>query len=56
MQSYFQFYVYSNEKEVGKAIKESGIEREKLFVVSKLWSEEHGYENAVESVKGSLER
>ncbi len=35
---------YKNEKSVGAAIKECGVPREKLFVTSKLWNTERGYE------------
>lgn len=35
---------YGNEVGVGRGIKKSGIEREKLFVTSKVWNTERGYE------------
>ena len=35
---------YENEAMVGKAIRESGIPREELFVTSKLWKTELGYD------------
>ena len=35
---------YKNEKSVGAAIKQSGVDREKLFVTSKVWNTERGYE------------
>jgi diketogulonate reductase-like aldo/keto reductase len=35
---------YKNEKSVGEGIRQSGIEREKLFVTSKLWNTERGCE------------
>ncbi|MEE1304691.1 MAG: aldo/keto reductase [Agathobacter sp.] len=38
---------YENEAMVGKAIRESGIPREELFVTSKLWKTELGYEKAM---------
>lgn len=34
-------WIYFNEKEVGEALKESGIKREKLFITSKLWNSFH---------------
>ena len=37
---------YFNEEAVGRAIKESGIPREELFVTTKLWIQDAGYENA----------
>lgn len=36
--------VYQNEKSVGQGIKESGIPREELFITSKLWNDDKGYE------------
>lgn len=35
---------YMNETEVGKGIRQSGIPREELFITSKLWIEDYGYE------------
>ena len=39
-------YFYQNEKGVGKAIRESGVKREDIFVTSKLWNSDRGYESA----------
>ena len=38
---------YMNETEVGNAIKHSGIPREQLFVTTKLWVQDHGYDNTL---------
>lgn len=38
---------YKNEEGVGQAIKESGIKREDLFVTTKLWNAEQGYESTL---------
>ena len=35
---------YFNERETGKAIRESGIPREQVFLTSKLWLQDYGYE------------
>ena len=48
--------IYTNEVEVGKGIKESGIAREKLFVTSKLWKTDMGYENAKRGFQTSLDK
>ena len=48
--------IYTNEVEVGKGIKESGIPREKLFVTSKLWKTDMGYENAKRGFQTSLDK
>ena len=37
---------YGNEKAVGDAIKESGIPREEIFVTTKLWISDYGYDKA----------
>lgn len=47
---------YFNEKEVGDAIKECGIPREKLFITTKVWIDNYGYENCKKSVLESLEK
>ncbi|MBD3274522.1 MAG: aldo/keto reductase, partial [Candidatus Marinimicrobia bacterium] len=46
--------MYGNEAEVGKAIRESGIAREDIFVTTKLWNSDHGYENAMNAFENSL--
>ena len=45
---------YFNEKEVGKAIRESGIPREEIFLTSKLWLQDYGYEPAKKGMEASL--
>ena len=51
---------YYNEKEVGdgiqRAIKELGIRREDIFLTTKVWVTEFGYEKAKASVEGSLRK
>lgn len=48
--------IYGNEEAVGKAIAESGISRDELFVTTKLWNDAHSYEKAQEALDASLER
>lgn len=48
--------VYKNEVSVGKAIKDSGIPREELFITTKVWNEDQGYEETLEAFEKSLER
>lgn len=48
--------VYKNEKGVGEGIRQSGIEREKLFVTTKLWNSDQGYDAAHQAFNESLER
>jgi diketogulonate reductase-like aldo/keto reductase len=37
-------HIYKNEEDVGRAIKDSGVARKDLFIVTKLWDSEHGYD------------
>jgi diketogulonate reductase-like aldo/keto reductase len=48
--------IYGNERGVGEAIRESGIPREDLFVTTKLWNEDQGYERTLRACEESLER
>jgi len=48
--------IYGNEEGVGKAIKASGIPREEIFLTSKLWNSEQGYEKALKAFDESLKR
>lgn len=45
---------YMNESDVGKAIKDSGIDRSEIFITSKLWLQDYGYENAKKGIETSL--
>jgi methylglyoxal/glyoxal reductase len=47
---------YENEKEVGQAIRNSAIPRLEIFVTTKLWNDDHGYNNARKAFYKSLER
>ncbi|MDQ8759858.1 aldo/keto reductase [Streptococcus ruminantium] len=47
---------YFNEKEVGQAIKDSGIPREEIFVTSKLWIQDFAYETAKSTIDATLEK
>lgn len=46
---------YMNEEAVGKGIKRSGIAREELFITTKLWVSDAGYENTKAAFQKSLE-
>jgi len=48
--------LYGNEADVGEAIRASGVPREEVFVTTKLWYTEHGYERAKAACRASLER
>ena len=47
---------YDNEKEVGKALNESGIDRKEIIVTTKLWRENLGYEEAKKAFDKSLKK
>lgn len=47
---------YFNEEDVGKAIKDSGIPREDIFVTSKLWISDLGYEGTKRGIARSLKK
>ena len=47
---------YGNEEEVGNAIKASGIPRDEIFITTKVWLENYGYDKCRASVLESLEK
>ena len=47
---------YNNEEGVGAAVKKSGIARDELFLVSKIWISNYGYEKAKASIDESLRK
>ncbi len=50
-------YIYGNESDIGKAVLESGIQREDVFVTTKLWNTDRvGYDYAIKACKQSLQR
>lgn len=48
--------VYGNEEAVGRGIKQSGMDRKQLFVTSKLWVDDAGYENAKKGFEETLRK
>ncbi|WP_179151869.1 aldo/keto reductase [Oceanobacillus senegalensis] len=47
---------YKNEESVGQAIKESGVPREEIFVTSKVWNNQQGYESTLKAFDESLKK
>src|SRR5690606_38693375 len=47
--------IYGNEKEIGDAIKSFGVQREKLFLTTKIWASERGYEKTKQAIETSLQ-
>ncbi|MEM6270877.1 MAG: aldo/keto reductase [Bacteroidota bacterium] len=48
--------IYRNEAQVGRAIRESGGQRDEIFLTTKLWNSDHGYDATLRAIDGSLER
>jgi len=47
---------YGNEESVGEAVKKSGVKREELFITSKLWNAEHGYERTLAAFEKTMRK
>ncbi|NDL66222.1 aldo/keto reductase [Anaerotalea alkaliphila] len=48
--------VYGNERAVGKAVRESGIPREELFIATKVWNQDQGYEGTLAAFEESRKK
>ncbi len=48
--------VYKNEEYIGKAIRESNIPREEIFITSKVWKDSMGYDNTIKSFNNTLNK
>ena len=48
--------MYGNESEVGEAIRASGVPRDDIFVTTKVWNDEQGYDAALRACDASLKR
>lgn len=48
--------IYDNEAAVGKALSDSAIDREELFVTTKCWNSDQGYDSALAAFDASMER
>jgi methylglyoxal/glyoxal reductase len=46
--------IYHNEREVGNGVRESGIPRDQIFITTKLWNEDHGYDKTLRGFDKSL--
>jgi len=49
-------HIYGNENAVGEGIKQSGIDRKKLFITSKLWVDDSGYKNTKKAFETSIKK
>ncbi|WP_102261647.1 aldo/keto reductase [Mesobacillus jeotgali] len=48
--------VYRNEEGVGLGIKEAGVPREELFITTKVWNSDQGYESTLQAFETSMEK
>ncbi|GAA3329733.1 hypothetical protein GCM10020331_079410 [Ectobacillus funiculus] len=48
--------LYGNEEGVGQAIKESGVPRQELFITTKVWNSDQGYDSTLQAFETSLNK
>jgi len=48
--------VYGNERETGRAVAESGVPRDELYLVTKLWNADQGYDSTLSAFDASMDR
>jgi diketogulonate reductase-like aldo/keto reductase len=48
--------VYGNERGVGRAVRQSGLPRSEVFITSKIWNSDQGYETTFDAFNDSIER
>ncbi|PWW20432.1 aldo/keto reductase family protein [Cytobacillus oceanisediminis] len=48
--------IYGNEEWVGKAVRQSGLNRGELFITSKVWNADQGYEETLQAFNTSMEK
>ncbi|HZN92999.1 MAG TPA: aldo/keto reductase, partial [Myxococcales bacterium] len=48
--------IYGNEGDVGAAVRESGVPRGEVFITTKLWNDDQGYDTALRAFDASLKR
>jgi diketogulonate reductase-like aldo/keto reductase len=48
--------IYGNEREIGKAIKQSSIKRENIFLTSKVWETDFGFKSTIKAFESSLRK
>ncbi|HEX6685279.1 MAG TPA: aldo/keto reductase [Candidatus Limnocylindrales bacterium] len=48
--------IYGNESDVGSGLRASGLEREQVFVTTKLWNSDHGYQSTLDAFEASRRR
>ncbi|NIM19195.1 MAG: aldo/keto reductase [Candidatus Latescibacteria bacterium] len=48
--------IYNNERDVGIAVKNSSIPRDEIFITTKVWNSDHGYDKTIRACHASLDR
>ncbi|MGZ4428402.1 MAG: aldo/keto reductase [Nocardioidaceae bacterium] len=48
--------LYGNEEGVGEAVRESGLDRDRVFVTTKVWNDDQGYDRTLRAFDASMER
>ncbi len=48
--------IYGNEESVGQAIKEAGVPREQLFITSKVWNDDRGYDKTIKAFEETMRK
>lgn len=48
--------LYGNEREVGRAVAESGLPRDQVYVVTKVWNSDQGYDSTLTAFEASMDR
>src|SRR3954447_11259487 len=48
--------LYDNEREVGEAVRESGLDRDAVFVTSKVWNSDQGYDSTLRAFDATMDR
>lgn len=48
--------IYNNEADVGEAVRQSGIPRSEIFITTKVWNDDQGYEKTISACEESLKR
>jgi methylglyoxal/glyoxal reductase len=46
--------LYGNEADIGRAVMKSGIQREEIFITTKVWNSDQGYDSTIRALEGSL--
>lgn len=48
--------IYQNEAGVGEGFRASGLKRDEVFITTKVWNSDHGYDNTLRAMEASLKR